>query len=170
MESFYGGRQGNPFIIVKRFDGIDIPQPNENGEYTYQAIYYALDLNNSTDTQDYFLLDDNNKFITKTVENQFDYTWKIVEKNGQVIQSINGLWINVETKLAEGMVQCFKQGGTTTSEVKYGEYVLIDTHTGMLRINDLENGQVFRRGMDYDNKLGGAEFIGNIIGPQGDSP
>ena len=169
MESFYGGRQGNPFIIAKRFDGINIPQPPEASKPTYRCAYYALDLENSTEELDRFL-QRNGRPIEKTKENQFQYTWKIVEKNNQIIYFAGGLSFQVETELAEGMVQCFKKGGSSTSEVNYGEYVLIDTHTDMLRLNDFENGQVFRRGMDYDNELGGAEYIGTIVGPQGLSP
>ena len=41
MESFYGGRQGASFVIVKRFDGIDIPQTQENP--IYRVGWYAKD-------------------------------------------------------------------------------------------------------------------------------
>ena len=35
MESFYGGRSGAAFIIVQRFDGIDIPQPGDGSGVTH---------------------------------------------------------------------------------------------------------------------------------------
>ena len=92
MESFYGGRQGASFVIVKQFDSI------------------------------------------------------------------------------ESMVQCFEQGAVTTNEVNYGEYVIIDT----INKNNPDNGKVYRRGLNYqyseNNSLAGAEYIGQIVGPQGDSP
>ena len=64
MESFYGGRKGISFIIVKQFDGLDIPQPDANGNYTYIGNYYAIE---STDV---FKLDENGKPIVRTTENQ----------------------------------------------------------------------------------------------------
>ena len=171
MESFYGGRQGNPFIIVKYFDGIDIPQPKENGEYTYRATYLAYDAEISNNSTFYFLFDEDLKPIEKTVENQFQYkNWTLVRKNGQIIYNADQIAYTMPVELAEGMVQCFSQGGATTSEVNYGEYVLIDTQTQCCRFNDLEHGSVYRRGMDYENELGGAEYIGSIAGPQGESP
>ena len=169
MESFYGGRQGNPFIIVKRFDGIDIPQVE--GHYVYKVKEYAYDIVNSNSGNDYYIFDSTTfKPIEKNSENQFDYTWKRLELNGQTIFNLGGLPYQLPTQLAEGMIQCFSQGGTTTSEVNYGEYVLIDTHTDLKRLNDRDNGMVYRRGMDYTNDIGGAEFIGNILGPQGECP
>lgn len=175
MESFYGGRQGNPFIIVKRFDGIDIPQPNSQGHYTYRAMYCAIDLAAPGKYLFEQITLENGGVtfvpITKTAENQYNYTWAIIEKDGRTISS-NGDLHSYTTSIeyAEGMLQCFKQGGSTASEVNYGEYVLIDTHSEMLDPNNTDNGKVFRRGMDYNNSLGGAEFIGNIIGPQGLTP
>ena len=41
MESLYGGRQGASIIIVKHFDGIDIPQ--KAGSYVYKVKSYAVD-------------------------------------------------------------------------------------------------------------------------------
>lgn len=87
----------------------------------------------------------------------------------------------------EDMLAVFAQGGATTHEVNYGEYVIIDTPDK----NDRTNGAVYRRGMrfdadgvarpldpsaqDYLEKLRlfledpgkGAEYIGQIVGPQG---
>ena len=67
------------------------------------------------------------------------------------------------------MVQFFAKGTKSASEVNYGEYVLIDTITNCSRQNDPDNGKVFRRGMNIDSELAGAEYIGNIVGPKGDT-
>lgn len=89
------------------------------------------------------------------------------------------------------MLDEFQQGGATAYEVNYGEYVLINTAPD---INDRTNGIIYRRGMDYTEtrvtpvpssdpenpdyntdilqayveKPGcGAEYIGQIVGPEG---
>ena len=54
FSSFYGGRQGASFIIVKQFDGLDIPQAA--GSYVYKVKYLAV----TTDEQ-YLIY--NNGFI-----------------------------------------------------------------------------------------------------------
>ena len=61
------------------------------------------------------------------------------------------------------MIAEFSQGGATVDQVNYGEYVIIDTENK----NDPDNGKVYRRGMDYINEMGGAEYIGQIVGPEG---
>ena len=61
------------------------------------------------------------------------------------------------------MVQDFSKGAETTGKVNYGEYVIIDTFDK----NNVDNGKVFRRGMNFTGDLGGAEYIGQIVGPQG---
>ena len=63
------------------------------------------------------------------------------------------------------MVTAFKQGGNYTS-VNYDEYVIIDTENK----NDKDNGKVYRRGYDYTDDLGGAQYIGQIVGPSGPAP
>lgn len=176
MESFYGGRQGNPFVIVKRFDGIDIPQTIEKP--VFRRTSYALDMTRTTKDNKVYLkkLNDDNSFspIIKTANNQFNYIWGIEEKDGNFINLGNddGSSISWEKpyELAEGMKQCFEQRGVTTSEVNYGEYVLIDTATDMLEGEDKDNGKIFRRGVDFDNEFAGAEFIGCILGPRGKTP
>lgn len=65
----------------------------------------------------------------------------------------------------EEMIECFQQGGSYKT-VNYDEYVLIDTENK----NDADNGKVFRRGYDYMNSVGGAVFIGQIVGPAGLAP
>ena len=63
------------------------------------------------------------------------------------------------------MVQEFKKGGDYKT-VNYDEYVIIDTENK----NDIENGKIYRRGYDFNNELGGAEYVGQIVGPAGLGP
>ena len=157
MESFYGGRQGASFIIVKRFDGINIPQ--EEGAYVYKTAEYAVNLNGTFITP----------LVEKTTANYLNYSWSVHAKDGSLV---NGTGPEKFPEVrAEGMVQCFSKGGESASEVNYGEYVLIDTACK----NNPDNGKVFRRGMNYDynvdtNPFAGGEYIGDISGPQGNTP
>ena len=68
-------------------------------------------------------------------------------------------------KTVNQMVAAFKQGGAYKT-VNYDEYVLITTEN----LNDKENGRLYRRGMDYNNDMGGAIFEGQIVGPSGPAP
>ena len=61
MESFYDGRQGASFIIVKRFDGIDIPDKR-----VYKKGLFAKD---NTDT--YFIV----PLVEKNGTNYNDYLY-----------------------------------------------------------------------------------------------
>ena len=63
------------------------------------------------------------------------------------------------------MVVAFSQGGSYKT-VNYDEYVLIDT----VSKNDTDNGKIFRRGYEYNNEMGGAIYMGQIVGPAGYSP
>lgn len=63
------------------------------------------------------------------------------------------------------MVENFSQGGNY-SVVNYDEYVIIDT----VNKNDPDNGKIFRRGYSYQNELGGAQYMGQIVGPSGLAP
>lgn len=63
------------------------------------------------------------------------------------------------------MISAFK-GGANYKNVWYGEYCLIDTPNK----NDADNGKVYRRGLDYQNNMGGAEYIGQIVGPSSGTP
>ena len=169
FSSFYGGRQGASFIIVKQFDGLDIPQAA--GSYVYKVKYLAV----TTDEQ-YFIYD--NGFIEKNANNYSDYIWKAQALDGSTVDTkpdAAGTGPTSQQVLdiayAEGMRQCFEQGGDTTDIVNYGEYVIIDT----IDKNDPDNGKVYRRGINFDynpdtNPLAGAEYIGQIVGPQGVSP
>lgn len=170
LESFYGGRQGASFIIVKQFDGINIPQSSTN------IIYKTALLAVTPDKQTYIFDVANNTFIQRNEDNYNDYTWRLTELNGNPVptQDLDGTYHGTEPLwdiAAEGMVQCFGQGGDSTDIVNYGEYVIIDTPDK----RNPENGKVFRRGMDYqydstNNPLAGAIYIGQIVGPQGEAP
>lgn len=63
------------------------------------------------------------------------------------------------------MIAAFSQGGSYKT-VNYDEYVLIDT----VSKNDTDNGKIFRRGYEYNNEMGGAIYMGQIVGPAGYSP
>lgn len=61
------------------------------------------------------------------------------------------------------MVEAFSQGGAYT-EINYDEYVIIDAPNKQ----DPDNGKLYKRGYDYTNDMGGAIYIGQIVGPQGE--
>lgn len=65
----------------------------------------------------------------------------------------------------ENMVKAFKQGPTYKT-VWYGQYAILDTPNK----NDADNGKIYRRGLDYSNANGGAEYIGQIVGPSSGTP
>lgn len=171
MESFYGGRQGASFIIVKQFDKIK-SKDNEPDYEKYKIKYYATkDIPEEGIT---YLLNSNNNFIERSGLNYSDYSWtkticngrRVVAKRENETEIISALLPEIES---ESMVDCFSQGGVTTNEVNYGEYVIIDTPDK----SNPDNGKVFQRGMDYDpqrNDLAGARYIGQIVGPKGDVP
>ena len=165
FSSFYGGRTGASFVIKKHFDGINIP-PNTQFRKKYCA--YMIDEN---DNKKYYYVDSNG-LIQRTANNYTEYTWEIVEFSEKTVNTIHystGIkgTLTIEDEYAEGMVQCFKKGGTSTNEVNYEEYVIIDTIVGLSDYNDPDNGKIFRRGMDFLAEDGGAIYIGQIVGPQG---
>ena len=164
QESFYGGRQGASFVIVKRFD---VVQLEENPEHPYRVREYAIERIGGVDK---YLLDENQNFITRTYQNEDNYIQKATDLNGTFVDVKDSeTQKQLPLELKEGMYNCFCQGGATTQEVNYGEYVIIDC------INSPDNGRVYRRGMDYGaeytgdakNPGGGAEYIGQICGPEG---
>lgn len=195
--SFYGGRMGASFVIVKQFDAISIPDCYESNPTVFRKKIYAIHVDPNNDkvpivkyissTSEYI-------FIEQTADNYKDYEWDHFDLDGSNIVC----WIEnqdpvdpddpqyytshaLDRKPAEGMVQHFSKGGETTSDsekykgVNYGEYVIIDTIVGLGEKNNPDNGKVFRRGMNYQydavkNPLAGAEYIGQIVGPQGDTP
>lgn len=57
-------------------------------------------------------------------------------------------------------------GGPAYTDVHYDEYVMINTPNK----NNPENGRIYRRGYNYNNNIGGAEYIGTIAGPSGNAP
>jgi len=171
MSSFYGGRQGSSFVIVKRFDGINIPQVEGHEYYTNRS--YAVDVGNIfklvTKAQGGNVAVDvaNDVYlIGKTGANEDLYAWANHFNDGS---EINSSGYHFPRKLAEGMIQCFAKGAKSASEVNYGEYVIIDTITGVNDYNNPDNGKVFRRGMNISTELAGAEYIGCIAGPKGDT-
>lgn len=177
MSSFYGGRTGASFVIAKRFDGIDIPQPGDGSgvtEYSYTRGVYAAN------AQGEFILSDEptdtavtngtttKYLITRNSENfsSKEYNWIGHENDGTAINSTEYKFPRV---LAEGMIQCFEKGSKTASLVNYGEYVMIDTMMNLYAVNNPDNGKIFRRGMDLTNDYAGGEYIGQVQGPQGEA-
>lgn len=73
--------------------------------------------------------------------------------------------ISKSFKTIQEMVANFSRGNSYTA-VNYDEYVIIDTDNK----NNNDNGKIYRRGYDYSNALGGAEYIGQIVGPAGLGP
>ena len=65
----------------------------------------------------------------------------------------------------EEMTSKFKLGRSYT-DVWFGEYCLIAT----TNINDGHNGMMFRRGLNYSGTWGGAEYIGQFVGPSSGTP
>lgn len=177
MSSFYGGRHGAAFIIVERFDGIDIPQPGDGSgvtEYTYTSNQYAVgefgQFIITTKEQDGNVLipgTTDKYLIERNKDNYTKYGWQYQENDGS---RINNTSYQFPEQLARGMVQCFKEGTKSASKVNFGEYVLIDTIYNFHNLSHPDNGKVFRRGMDVQSELAGAEYIGQIVGPQGESP
>lgn len=163
MESFYGGRQGASFVIVKRFDGLDIPENT-----LYRVRWFAQD------EDGYFYV----PLIEKNANNYASYPhWGVIKCDGvTTVTSQSGITSDpLDKEYQEGIRQCFAKGGATTSEVNYGEYVIIDTIAGLGEYSNPDNGKVYRRGMNYDynavtNPLCGAEYIGQVVGPQGAAP
>lgn len=84
---------------------------------------------------------------------------KDMEANPERYPDINS-WIENNV-----MITAFSHGGQYKT-VNYDEYVIIDTFNK----NDIDNGKIYRRGYDYTNDWGGAEYIGQIVGPAGLGP
>lgn len=63
------------------------------------------------------------------------------------------------------MITAFKRGDSYT-DVWYSEYVLIDTPNK----NDVDNGKLYQRGLDYTNSMGGAVYKGQIVGAASGTP
>ena len=63
------------------------------------------------------------------------------------------------------MIAKFKLGSNYTA-VHFDQHVMINT----VNKNDPDNGKIYRRGYDFNNDMGGAEFVGTIVGPAGHAP
>lgn len=63
------------------------------------------------------------------------------------------------------MVQAFKRGDSYR-DVWYNEFCIIDTPNK----NDVDNGKIYQRGLDYTNNMGGAVYKGQIVGPMSGTP
>lgn len=173
LESFYGGRQGASIVIKKHYDYIKLPS-----NPSYRARMYAIDNN------DRYILDENNNFVVQTFNNFDKHLWKYTSLNGESVTITNGQKKTLPKIEATGMVDEFAKGGESTNQVNYGEYVIIDTignddtqggEGGLWQKNNPDNGKIFRRGLNFvydeiNNPLAGAEYIGQIVGPQGESP
>lgn len=165
LSSFYGGRRGFSFNLVKRFDGYDIP------EGTYCKSYYATtDGINFIITTDSSIgnvpIDDSGHYLIK--RNRYNYLdinkWVLQNDDGSAIPgNIN---YNFPIRYAEGLVQCFEQGVNSLNEVGYGEYVIIDSVANLDNYDDPDNGKLYRRGQGLDG-IYDAEYICQISGPQG---
>ena len=77
----------------------------------------------------------------------------------------NSFTIVTSFSTVQAMIDAFK-GGPNYTNVHYDEYVIINTEDK----NNPTNGQIYRRGYDYNNDMGGAELIGTIVGPAGKAP
>lgn len=122
--SFYGGRRGASFVIVKKYR--TIKPPAEDNEGFNKVI--RIDMGLAADAE-----------ITDAIRKQ---------------------WLSDNC-----MVTCFQQGGDYEI-CGYNEYVIIDAYNK----NDIDNGKIFRRGYDYTNEMGGAIYVGQIVGPAGMAP
>lgn len=65
----------------------------------------------------------------------------------------------------DAMVAAFSQGAAYT-DIWYNQYAIIDTPNK----NDADNGKIYRRGLNYTNSMGGAEYLGQIVGPSSGTP
>lgn len=77
----------------------------------------------------------------------------------------NSFTIIASFSSVQAMIEAFKNGPNYT-DVHYDEHVIINTENK----NNPTNGQIYRRGYDYNNDMGGAELIGTIVGPAGKAP
>lgn len=94
---------------------------------------------------------------------------KITQRDMKLIEEEYGDNKPIKTfsawKLIYCMKEAFSQGGNYTV-VNYDEYVIIDSFNK----NDPDNGKIFRRGYSYTDELGGAQYVGQIVGPSGLAP
>lgn len=77
----------------------------------------------------------------------------------------NSFTLRAEFASVGKMVAAFK-GGPNYTDVWYDEFVIINTKNK----NDKDNGKIFRRGYDYQNNMGGAIQVGQVVGPSSGTP
>lgn len=77
----------------------------------------------------------------------------------------NSFTLRAEFASVGEMVAAFK-GGPNYTNVWYDEFVIINTKNK----NDKDNGKIFRRGYDYQNSMGGAIQVGQVVGPSSGTP
>lgn len=183
MESFYGGRQGASFVIVKKFDAIFLDHSNPEKKY-WKLKEYAYEQINSEDRYILQPYEEEGKTKYRFIErnennyNNEHYLWKWTELDGKEVltteYTIDGITYStkeLDRIEQEDMVSCFQKGGESTNEVNYGEYVIIDTIAGKGEYSNPDNGKIFRRGFEYNvSPWYGAEYIGQIVGPTSDAP
>ena len=63
------------------------------------------------------------------------------------------------------MIQAFKRGDSYR-DIWYNEFCIIDTPNK----NNVDNGKIYQRGLDYTNDMGGAVYKGQIVGPMSGTP
>lgn len=73
--------------------------------------------------------------------------------------------IKASFKSVAEMIASFKNGPDYT-DVWYNEYCIIDTPNK----NDADNGKLYRRGFNYQNNMGGAIEVAQIVGPSSGTP
>lgn len=66
--------------------------------------------------------------------------------------------------IADAVAACKR--GPEYTRTWYNELLIISTPN----LNDEDNGKVFRRGLEYNNDMGGLELIAQIVGPCGGTP
>ena len=190
MESFYGGRQGSSLVIKKAFDYIGALDENgktvdfyKYGDYLYNISKRGFIVDEHGVLIPRHIIDSQGNKIKNNIDLSSNEKWKLLLKDGKNVNedtflrdgSIYSEAVVVDIEKATTMIECFSQGGLTTNEVNYGEYVIISSQRENEMGNDngkdvLINGRVYCRGLDYTNTMGGAEFVGQICGPQGMSP
>ena len=164
LSSFYGGRRGFSFNLVKRFDGYDIPTA------TYCKSYYA-----TSDGTNFIVTDqahggnvsiDGGKYlIKKDRTNYLDIDrWVLHNDDGSAIPGNTSY--HFPTRYAEGLVQCFDRGVNSLDEVGYGEYVIIDSVANLDNYEDPDNGKLYRRGPGAQGVYD-AEYVCQVSGPPG---
>ena len=182
MESFYGGRQGASFLLVYHFDCIE---KNED-TLEYKKKIYANNQEGKLYLKEKAIeIDGNKEYVYDPIEKDGlnyknkNYHWKTYTLDGHTTLDIEIIpdeedpapsprnYYDFPIEQTESMLEVFQKGALSTSKVNYGEYVIIDTVEGLQAPDNPDNGKIFRRGLDINNGLYGAEYVGQIAGGQG---